>query len=334
MTDNRTDIRRFVEDDDLEPIDPDIEIISHYLAGGLSPDDEASVKDRLVKDGAFFEKVWPLIQAWNLPVRFSERFPEDALTSVAVSDEQLEPMWHDVREKLGFAPRSFEGFKEDRALLRKMDADHAPAYVSLDELEPRRRSSWPRRVLLAASIVITLVASSAGLVVQLRSMAQRHAETAEGRPSTIGFVSPRTTETGVGEWREVELGNGTRVFVQPRSRFTVADQWSRMEGGTAAMNGEIAIVVPENAGWFQLHTPQGYVRLLAGRYAVRGELGQPDMLVTVDSGTATVRGLDAPGRTTRLGRGERASVTRGGRVLRGSRPEGYPRADIWADVRF
>jgi ferric-dicitrate binding protein FerR (iron transport regulator) len=47
--------------------DADIVLITDYLAGELSSTDEARVEHRLQDDEAFFNKVFPLVQAWRMP---------------------------------------------------------------------------------------------------------------------------------------------------------------------------------------------------------------------------------------------------------------------------
>ena len=48
-----------------DPVDADIVLIADYLASALSAEDEAAVERRLDDDKAFFEKVWPLLNAWQ-----------------------------------------------------------------------------------------------------------------------------------------------------------------------------------------------------------------------------------------------------------------------------
>ena len=48
-----------------DPVDPDIALINDYLAEALSCDEEAVVERRMKDDEAFFEKVWPLVNAWQ-----------------------------------------------------------------------------------------------------------------------------------------------------------------------------------------------------------------------------------------------------------------------------
>jgi hypothetical protein len=51
--------------DDADAIDPDLALISDYLADVLSFDEQALVERRMKDDEAFFEKVWPLVRAWQ-----------------------------------------------------------------------------------------------------------------------------------------------------------------------------------------------------------------------------------------------------------------------------
>ena len=48
-----------------DPVDPDLALISDYLADVLSFDEQAMVERRMKDDEAFFEKVWPLVRAWQ-----------------------------------------------------------------------------------------------------------------------------------------------------------------------------------------------------------------------------------------------------------------------------
>lgn len=57
------------EKTDIRP-DPDVVLITDYLAGELSSTDEATVEHRLEDDEVFFDKVFPLVQAWRMPQNF------------------------------------------------------------------------------------------------------------------------------------------------------------------------------------------------------------------------------------------------------------------------
>jgi len=72
MTDDKDELRRtrdrshagYTRPGD-EPLDPDITLITDYLANTLSLDEEANVERRMRDDEVFFEKVWPLVRAWQ-----------------------------------------------------------------------------------------------------------------------------------------------------------------------------------------------------------------------------------------------------------------------------
>jgi ferric-dicitrate binding protein FerR (iron transport regulator) len=53
--------------DVLEDLDPDVSLIAAYLSNELFEDDVKAVEERLVEDGDFFAKVYPLMVAWTLP---------------------------------------------------------------------------------------------------------------------------------------------------------------------------------------------------------------------------------------------------------------------------
>jgi hypothetical protein len=72
MSDNTDDVRKTEErtrsgydraSDDR--MDPDILLITDYLANALSIEEEAAVERRMRDDEAFFDKVWPLVRAWQ-----------------------------------------------------------------------------------------------------------------------------------------------------------------------------------------------------------------------------------------------------------------------------
>lgn len=74
MSEDRDDIPKVQErqrsaydpgSDDREVVDPDLALISDYLADALSFDEQALVERRMKDDEAFFEKVWPLVRAWQ-----------------------------------------------------------------------------------------------------------------------------------------------------------------------------------------------------------------------------------------------------------------------------
>jgi hypothetical protein len=74
MTDNIDQFHEFdgahERDDAGDPasaarVDPDMVLITDYLANALSFEAEAAVERRMKEDEAFFEKAWPLLRAWQ-----------------------------------------------------------------------------------------------------------------------------------------------------------------------------------------------------------------------------------------------------------------------------
>jgi ferric-dicitrate binding protein FerR (iron transport regulator) len=61
--------------EDLSDVDPDIVLITDYLAGRLSDFERFGVEKRLEEDEVFFEKVWPLVQAWRMPKKLGDLAP-------------------------------------------------------------------------------------------------------------------------------------------------------------------------------------------------------------------------------------------------------------------
>jgi hypothetical protein len=69
---------------ELELIDRDIADITDYLAGEMSDDDRARLEQRLVADAAFFEKVFPVIDGWMLPIDTAEAVDVVVARGVAI----------------------------------------------------------------------------------------------------------------------------------------------------------------------------------------------------------------------------------------------------------
>ena len=83
--------------DDIDPMDtpiePDLQLLTDYLAGALSPELVADVKRRLDEDPAFREYAAPLIAAWSIPPRW-QRHP--------MSRDKLVRSWDEFTKRAGF----------------------------------------------------------------------------------------------------------------------------------------------------------------------------------------------------------------------------------------
>ena len=58
-------------------LDPDFALISDYVAGELSPESEASVRQRLESDPEFRDRAEPLLLAWQLPRKVAPMTPDE-----------------------------------------------------------------------------------------------------------------------------------------------------------------------------------------------------------------------------------------------------------------
>ena len=108
--------------EDLSDIDPDIVLITDYLAGRLSDFERFGVEKRLEEDEVFFDKVWPLVHAWRMPKKLGE------LAEPEVPPRPFIPRWrHGIRWQvvaavfvaglvLRFAPELGIGFERPTAL--------------------------------------------------------------------------------------------------------------------------------------------------------------------------------------------------------------------------
>jgi hypothetical protein len=76
----------------LKRADPDIALISDYIAEELSPEEMERVERRLVSDAAFFDKVWPLVQACD---QLHDDPPPEATAAIKrdVRRTSREPSW-------------------------------------------------------------------------------------------------------------------------------------------------------------------------------------------------------------------------------------------------
>src|SRR5687767_333822 len=78
-------------------IDPDIALITAYLARELSLVQIVAVEDRLATDAVFREKVRPVIDAWLIPRSFGSKAmhgsPPAALDTVSLTRAEIDAGW-------------------------------------------------------------------------------------------------------------------------------------------------------------------------------------------------------------------------------------------------
>jgi hypothetical protein len=170
--------------DAVTPMDPDIALITDYLADALSPDERARVDDRLAQDAEFHTKVWPLMVVWYSPARAEQAQAAGvavATTGVpqrAVTEADIDRVMHRVR--------------------RESSWDEVEASVPAWHEERRRRRWWERmpsgealRKAYHLAVVATAMVflPSAGYNTYT-GMARLARERAEGRASTQHMRMP------------------------------------------------------------------------------------------------------------------------------------------------
>ena len=68
---------------DITPLDPEIELITDWLAGELTEAGVAAVERRLLDDDAFWMKAGPIVKLWNLPIKYEALLQHYASEPVA-----------------------------------------------------------------------------------------------------------------------------------------------------------------------------------------------------------------------------------------------------------
>jgi ferric-dicitrate binding protein FerR (iron transport regulator) len=284
---------------DIGPIDPDIALLERWLAHELPADEARAVEERLVEDGAFFDKAAPIIRIWNLPVRFRTLL------------ERPEPE-----------------LAERRAVTR-----HRPSSTRHSQLtaRPRRRARFLTTFKRGAVAMFTHSGPVLAIAVMAVFLYVRYDERARDRQTTAFDQAPHQqvpngteVKTGPGETRTISLRGGARVVVRHDSRFTyayVAASRSMM----ATLDGEAAIDLTKEEAHMMVRTSSGRVILTPGSYAIRCEPGCAAMLVTVGAGVANIRS-DTGSTGLTLSSGDR------GRVPKRGSPEKVIPGDGWPAI--
>jgi len=237
---------RLLRDDDHDPVDPDIALMTDYLAGELSDEQADAVEDRLLTDAAFSKKVEPLITMWTSPVRFRASAPEVA------HEARPNPVPNRSRQPASYA------------------------------LTPRRARFTRRNVgwTAAAALVLSLVAPTVQMGAYAAGASQAAVlgklDTKAANAEVGAFVSTNQNES-----RTVTLPNGSRVKLRPQSRLTWRPRAHLPRSIVATLKGEAVFEVTEAERVVFLGTMEGTVILRPGSYAVRCELGCTALRVTV-----------------------------------------------------
>ena len=129
-------------------LDPDMALVSDYLSGELTEEQNAMVREKLVKDPAFRDLAEPLMLAY-----------EHAPRRAPLPREELERRWLELRRRIGLPDIPGHERKPDAEMTRFRS-----------EVEHTKRSSRKRMIFaFAAVMVLTLVPPGLMLVNKIRS---------------------------------------------------------------------------------------------------------------------------------------------------------------------
>jgi hypothetical protein len=144
MTD---DFQLFQDQDDGDPVDADVALITAYLARELSLVQVVAVEERLAGDRAFREKVAPIIEAWATPTLLGAAVGRDAAEGRALTREEIESGW--------------QRYVGERA---ELDAHDGPRLIVDVEQPKRKRISMTRIAAGIAAITLPIIGLAQAVV--------------------------------------------------------------------------------------------------------------------------------------------------------------------------
>ncbi len=301
--------------DELEefaPVDPDIALITRWLAEELTPGEEAAVEERLEDDEAFFDKVAPLMRIWTMPMRFGDLVADRAAES---PDKAIEAPKGRARETLQPVPTDEPRDRRDkRPRARRPRFLYAWARTRIT----RKAAAWITGIgLLTVSVPLASHFSKVAREQQELLRKQGVPVTAKPTP-TLGIPF----KTPPGPPRTVRFANGSYATLGPASNFRFkigpapVGLWAHLDGAATIEVGEV------DRALF-LETTSGTALLMSGTYAVRCVKGCKEMRVTVGTGYASIRGDSTTPRVA-LKKGEFGRAPRSGAAERTEGGTGYP----------
>ena len=144
MTD---DFQLFQDQDDGDPVDTDVALITAYLARELSLVQVVAVEERLAGDRAFREKVTPIIEAWATPTLLGAAVGRDAAEGRALTREEIEAGW--------------QRYVGERA---ELDAHDGPRLIVDVQQPKRKRISMTRIAAGIAAITLPIIGLAQAVV--------------------------------------------------------------------------------------------------------------------------------------------------------------------------
>ena len=336
--DKKTPEGEHAEDDALTAVDPDVSLITDYLARELAPADREAVEQRLATDYDFYMKVAPLIRVWRMPKQFRERVAR------AVADASFSPVRklftygdapsppRQVREP---APRYVAIAPEEGAMPDIPEEGVLPDVYPISDLERERRrriaDTWytrSKRGLIMGSIAAVLcVAFGLGTLQYVKYTATPHdvvVTRPAWTPTQPTLPHGVMVETDATHTREIALRGGSKVVLRPSSRFTYEYIAGPIPLGVMAiLDGEAAINLSAGDKRMSLKTSSGAALMTTGSYAVRCEPGCAALMITVGAGVAMIR-YDSTKAGLSLKAGEKGMVPKGGEAEKVEPGKGWP----------
>lgn len=328
---------RDLDDDDEEPIDSDIALVTNYLCRELSPEDALEFEERYIHDEAFAAKVEPVMMIWTAPIDFRAAYEAYAAKEAANAKDKAQPASPRPR-RIGEAASEYTyawppAKRRRTAPPVRFVPDETPVHLPAREERGGRRFTFLERVeimyKIAAIAFVAVMVPSATTYWYLR-YEHRNAFVpvgADGRP-VPGMERSQGVEVPAAS-RSLTLTNGSRVVVRGGTKFNAT--YAPLPGVPVRVNldGEAAFDVSEQEQWVDVITSAGRVLLRPGTYAVRCEPGCAALLVTVGVGKAGLRG-DAVKTEVLLLDGEHGMVRRGAAAEKvdASAAAGFPALEV------
>jgi|GEM_PF-6923296 len=343
------------EEISMDQHDPDIALITRFLAHDLAPAERAAVEERLVNDEAFFNAVGPLLRAWALPVRSADLVAAyrarvlDDDKRFSETDQETDAVWGEAHPEVNQINHR-SGPEPDRRPWaseppRRTVRESPPPYGAGVPVAHDTRSVADRGQILVPVVPAWRRAVSGGLTVfkwaavmvgfmgyGAYGMAQYESAPRDRvivqknsfDPTPTPLLRAVNVTTEAGEWKVVEMRGGSRVELAPLSDLKYEYRLKHNEVyGT--FGGEALFEVSEGEGRMVLATPAGHLDLSRGRYGVKCGPDCLSLLVTVAAGMATIR-ADTGSAKVSLTAGLRGRMLRGGMVelVTGADTVGFP----------
>ncbi len=220
------EIREAIEDD------PEVTLISDYLAKELTPDQAREVEQRLQDDEGFRDRVAPIIEAWRA---------RPTLRDIEISEEEMGARWQRFLAKAAW--RSYEGGDGGG----RREASGA---------EQRRLERRVRQWQLAAALLLLvgwpLVGAGAAYLASRASASRLHVAEASGR-----------------EWSAVNVGGDSWVTLSPGSRLTWPETTDGNGARELHLDGSARFrLAPLAAGRYVVVTPSAHVLVTGTTFEV------------------------------------------------------------------